>query len=277
MATASSFSIRYLGTGTYSLDLRVSEGQQIRHTFSPGETLDITAIASPSELNRVTSFVELVAAGTFSASYTAGSTDLTSDAAADVVLGSATPAAIGSGAASAGDDTLAARADHVHAITAGSAPPAIAAAASVGAAITPALSDHTHTIGAGIVTSTMASVAEATGASPLIVLTKTFPAGAGGSADDVTIFNANAPYAFQIVDSFAYVTTNVGGSTLTLRSATAGGGSAKSDAFDSATTGIKRNAALTALPSSTAAAGTLVIRRSDSGVAGSVVLLLQKV
>lgn len=109
-----------------------------------------------------------------------------------------------------------------------------------------------------------------------LAIHKTFAAGAGGSADDVVIFNANAPFAFDIVDTQAIVGTNVSGSTLTLRDTAAGGGAALSDALSSATTGVKRNAALTSSPS-VAKGGSLIIRRSDSGIAGQLnITILRK-
>jgi hypothetical protein len=96
---------------------------------------------------------------------------------------------------------------------------------------------------------------------------KTFAAGAGGSADDVAIFTANAPYAFDIIDVQAIVTTAVSGSTLQLRDTAAGAGSTLSDALTAATTGVKRNTTATTSPA-VARNGTLIIRRSDSGIAG---------
>lgn len=120
-----------------------------------------------------------------------------------------------------------------------------------------------------------AAVADADGLAPELCIRKAFIAAGPGVADDVVIYNANAPFAFRILESEAYVATNIGGSTLTLRSALAGAGSALSDAWNSATTGIKENTALTATPT-VAAGGTLVVRRSDNGVAGEVVLFIQR-
>jgi hypothetical protein len=107
------------------------------------------------------------------------------------------------------------------------------------------------------------------------VIRKAFTAGGGGSADDVTIYSANAPFTFRIVESYAYVSTGVAVATLTLRNATGGGGSALSDAFAATTTGVKYNSALTAT-STISASGTLVLRRSDNGVAGEVIVAIQK-
>lgn len=113
---------------------------------------------------------------------------------------------------------------------------------------------------------------DAQGRATAAVLRFPFTAGAGGSADDVLIYTANSP-GMRIVDSKVDVSTAVGGSTLTLRTAIAGGGSAVSDAFSTATTGVKRQT--TAGTEAVLAAGsTLTIRRSDSGLAGTVVLTI---
>lgn len=100
---------------------------------------------------------------------------------------------------------------------------------------------------------------------------KTFTAGAGGSADDVVIYTASAPFPCVIVDVVAIVSTAVSGSTLTLRDTAAGAGTALSDALASATTGVKRNTTATTAPA-VARNGSLIIRRSDSGIAGQVIV-----
>lgn len=116
---------------------------------------------------------------------------------------------------------------------------------------------------------------DAAGLGPLLVIRKSFSAGVPGSADDVTIYNADAPFAFRIIDSFALVSTLIALSTLTLRTATAGGGSAVSDVWPSAAIGVQRNVLMTA-SSTIALNGTLVLRRSDIGVAGEVMIIIQK-
>jgi hypothetical protein len=102
---------------------------------------------------------------------------------------------------------------------------------------------------------------------------KTFAAGAGGSADDVVIFNATtpAPFAFVITDVTAIISTAVSASTVQLRDTAAGAGTTLSDALATASTGVKRNAAATTAPA-VARGGTLIIRRSDSGIAGQVLV-----
>jgi hypothetical protein len=115
-----------------------------------------------------------------------------------------------------------------------------------------------------------------TGVATALILHKVFAAGAGGAADDVVIFAANAPYAFDIIDTTAKVVTAVGGSTLQLRDTAAGAGTTLSDALTSAATGTKRNTAQTTNPQ-VLRNGTLIIRRSDSGIAGSVDVTILRV
>ena len=100
----------------------------------------------------------------------------------------------------------------------------------------------------------------------------TFTAGAGGAADDVILLNGNVNMAFRILDVFLDVSTAVVGSSCTLRSATGGGGIAISSALSSASTPLtSRNSVAGTIQ--IAANGTVVLRRSDSGVAGTIVLL----
>lgn len=121
-----------------------------------------------------------------------------------------------------------------------------------------------------------------TGIGEAKIITRTFAAGAGGAADDIVIFSAAAaqtsatppaPYNFRILDATAIVTTAVSGSNLTIRDTVAGGGAALSDALASATTGVKRNTTATTAPAVTKG-GTVVLRRSDSGIAGVITLLI---
>lgn len=98
-----------------------------------------------------------------------------------------------------------------------------------------------------------------------------FAAGAGGSADEITVYNANCPGAMRITNVRLFVGTAVGGSTVRLHNATGGGGGTElSDAFDTASTGWKNSATLSTKTVSNN--GTLIIRRSDSGVAGEIVI-----
>ncbi|HEV2905542.1 MAG TPA: hypothetical protein VGW32_10860, partial [Pyrinomonadaceae bacterium] len=100
------------------------------------------------------------------------------------------------------------------------------------------------------------------------------PAGGG---DDVIIYDGNCPGAMRILDVEVLISTPRAGSNVQLRNALGGGGAACSDAFTAAGAGRQRDAgtAVTAtslIPSN----GTLVLRRSDRGVAGEVILFVQR-
>jgi hypothetical protein len=97
-----------------------------------------------------------------------------------------------------------------------------------------------------------------------------FSAAAAGSADDVTIYNAAAPFSFRITDCHVKISTAIGGSTVTLRSASGGAGSALSSALSSAATGTARNNDSDSR--AVATNGSLFLRRSDRGVAGEITI-----
>jgi hypothetical protein len=128
-------------------------------------------------------------------------------------------------------------------------------------------------ITSGGVTPAMISVI-ASSVATTITIYASFAAGAGGAADDVSIFTSNAPFNFRITEVIVYTTTAVSLSTVTLRSATGGLGSALSSAISTTTTGqtSNNNTATTTV----ASASSLIIRRSDSGVAGEVVIFAVK-
>lgn len=92
-------------------------------------------------------------------------------------------------------------------------------------------------------------------------------AGAGGSADDVSLFVSALPAKCFILDVVFLPITGVAMSTVTLRDATAGGGNAYSSALASATAGTLARTTTT-LGTAAAAASSLYLRRSDSGAAG---------
>lgn len=104
---------------------------------------------------------------------------------------------------------------------------------------------------------------------PFLVRT-VMSAGAAGTADDVTIYNANAPFAFRIVGAWLQTATAIGGSTVTLRTASGGGGSALSSALSSAATGTVYNNDTASR--SVASGGSVFARRSDRGVAGTIII-----
>lgn len=100
-----------------------------------------------------------------------------------------------------------------------------------------------------------------------------FAAGGGGSADDVTIYSASAPFAFRVLKTFVYISTAIAGKSVQVRSATAGGGTAISSLFaaDVATEDPIITTSITAT-TTVAANGSAFIRRSDNGLAGEVIL-----
>ena len=102
------------------------------------------------------------------------------------------------------------------------------------------------------------------------LITQPLTAGVAGTADDVTIYSANAPFDFRIVDVWLLVSAAIGGSTVQLRSATGGGGSALSSALSSAATGTVRNN--DTATRQVASGGSLFVRRSDRAVAGRILI-----
>jgi len=101
-----------------------------------------------------------------------------------------------------------------------------------------------------------------------VVLRRTIAAGAGGSADDVTL-TEHLPVGIEIVDVILHVgTAGAGGSTATVRTAAGGGGTALSSALSTASTGVVRSVLATAATAVSGAA--LYLRRSDNALAGFV-------
>ena len=96
--------------------------------------------------------------------------------------------------------------------------------------------------------------------------------GTSGTADDVTVYSAAAPRDFRIIDCWLIVSTAVVGSTVQLRTASAGGGSALSSALSSGATGTARNN--DTATRSVSAGGSVFVRRSDRSVTGSIYLLV---
>ena len=118
------------------------------------------------------------------------------------------------------------------------------------------------------------AVPDAAGLSGLSVIRGTVTAGGGGAARDNSIYTANAPFKFRVLDFFIIVTTNVSGKTVTLRTATAGGGTALSDALSATSAALVRNAAGT-VTGTVASGGSLVLRDSDSGIAYEYTILIR--
>jgi hypothetical protein len=113
------------------------------------------------------------------------------------------------------------------------------------------------------------------GVSDLLVLRKAFTAGTTGSADDVAVALA-VPFGFRIVDVKLVVLTVKAAATVTLRTATAGGGSALSEALSVATAGYVRLGTASTATTTVAAGGNVYLRRSDRACAGELLIELIK-
>lgn len=261
--------IQFLGTPDFALDVMLDYPRKfIRHIFrSVGETLDVTDICSADDLNRNALISDLrdanrVGGPLIDIVVTPGDSDVDgagfgngpepSDAAPeDIVAG---------GGDDPGDASTYSRANHVHGIGAG----------EVGTA---ELADDS-------VTAAKVAVLDADGAGALVVFRVALTSGgATGAADDVTIFDANSPFAMRIIDSFAIISgTGTGGSSAALRSASGGGGTLLSGSFSTAAAGIARAAGTTPTTTTSLAAGSsLYLRRSDRPAEGELFILALKV
>ena len=114
--------------------------------------------------------------------------------------------------------------------------------------------------------------------------------GAAGAADDIDVFagveggafgSGKAPFAFEIMEARADIDVTAALSTLTARSAAAGGGTARTGDLSGATAGIAREptgAAYKASAARTVAKGeALFIRRSDRSVTGRFSIIARRI
>lgn len=69
------YALRYTGTGSFALALRLGHRQFINHIFTAGESLDVTDLASLGELKRSSELRTLLNAGTFKLEITSGDSD----------------------------------------------------------------------------------------------------------------------------------------------------------------------------------------------------------
>lgn len=90
------------------------------------------------------------------------------------------------------------------------------------------------------------------------------------AADDVTLFNGNAPFAFRITDVTAFISTAQGLSMIQLRDTAGGGGNALSSLLSSSATGTQRNN--DTQTRTVAANGSLFLRRTNGSVVGEIVI-----
>jgi hypothetical protein len=98
----------------------------------------------------------------------------------------------------------------------------------------------------------------------------TFTAAAAGVADDVTVLSANVPVALRILDVSVRFTTAIAASTVQLRSLAGGLGTALSSAISSGTVSLQRNDDTTT--KTCAASSSIFMRRSNRGVAGTIII-----
>lgn len=99
------------------------------------------------------------------------------------------------------------------------------------------------------------------------VLSKYHNSGTGGAGDEI-LFNANAPFNFRVIQWGVIVETGIGGSTVTLRTATGGGGSTIGQC-DTGTAGLHSSNGMgssTSLNCIISSGGTLVARFTDIDV-----------
>jgi len=111
---------------------------------------------------------------------------------------------------------------------------------------------------------------EAAGIAVPFMIEVPFVAGAAGTPDDVTKYNADAPFAFKIQGAHCITTTGIGGATVQARDTAGGGGAALTSAMAAAGAGTTYNndTDTRAVP----AGGSLFVRRSDRGVAGKLII-----
>ena len=125
---------------------------------------------------------------------------------------------------------------------------------------------------------TQANVATAGVSSELVMFHVPLVAGVVGTADDVTIFAANAlPFKFRVLDASLLVSAAVGASTVQIWTHAAAAGT-EIASFSSGSTGAVEgvfvgNATTVVAPSST---NGLFAHRSNNTVAGEVMLLVRK-
>jgi hypothetical protein len=112
-------------------------------------------------------------------------------------------------------------------------------------------------------------------------ITRAYPyAAAGAGARDITL-STNFPFAANILDYMVMVST-AGAGTITLRSATAGGGNALSQALTQAALGRVRDngtgqTAGDGVVTTIAKGGTLVARESLGTTAGTIIVTFQRI
>ncbi len=197
-----------------------------------------------------------------------GVTGLTWSAQITAALTGSAPADVTKAAAVVGVSGTAARSDHKHDITTAAASTSGLANAE-GSATSLARSDHTHLQAAASVVAANIGVKDAGGIGVAQVLRVVLTSGgAAGTADDVSVYTANAPYKFRIVDAYAVIATAHAGA-MALYSLASGAGTKYCADIDPTSAGINRQVGTTPTVTSTVAAnGSLFLNRADRSVTG---------
>lgn len=117
----------------------------------------------------------------------------------------------------------------------------------------------------------MAAHAAISGGTPFAFFVDCPASGAAGTADDVTVWNANARFNLRILDVLLYTSTAVAAATCTLRDASGGGGNALSSALAVTSTGVARNNDTATRTISTN--GSAFLRRTDRSHVGQLVII----
>lgn len=252
--------IKFIGQPDFVLDTMIDYPRKyIRHIFrANGETLDVTDLVSADDLNRSAVITDLrntsrVGGPLIQIIVTPGADDVDGAGFGNGPEPSdATPTStVAGGGAVVGVAATYSRADHVHPIAAGGVGTIELASASV--------------------TPLKLSVVDAGGIGSLFCLRKVLTSGGDtGTADDVSIYTANAPWKFRVVDAFLITSTAAAGSsTAALRTATGGAGTLLTGAMATDANGLSRPTGTTPTATATiAAAGSLALRRGDRAHAG---------
>jgi hypothetical protein len=106
---------------------------------------------------------------------------------------------------------------------------------------------------------------------PIYVLKHDFAAGGGGVADDVILFDGDAPWKFRVIEAILLVSTSVAASTAVFRDTKDGLGNTLSDSLVTSANGRKRSTDIE-ITAEIPKDGTFVLRRSDNGIAGSIII-----
>jgi len=130
-------------------------------------------------------------------------------------------------------------------------------------------------IGSQAVGPNQLAVKDAHGASVGMIIDFHATAGVGGVADDVIIYDANAPFAFELEDLVFSVETPQAGSSVVMRDAKGGLGNALSSVLPTVAAGKQWDSGSALVP--VAAGGTLVLRRSNNLVVGEIILHVVRV